>query len=110
MGEKFLNVFLSNLDPTDAIKEEIKIDDSSIYGKDKLLEKIEARLMDNIHKAVMAEIPMGEPGAALIPNVYDQKKRKKEKELEDNAVFDLTRWSEEQQKKIEEELKRVYDQ
>jgi len=66
---------------------------------------------EKFEKAVMAETPMGEPGAALIPNVYDQKKRrKKEKELEDNAVSDLTRWSEEQQKKIEEELKRVYNQ
>ena len=112
MGEKFINVFLSNLNPSDGLKEEIKIDDSQLYQENKTIEKIEARIANNLYKVVMAETPMGEPGAALIPTVWDgeeQKKKKKEEEKRlGDTVQDLTQWGEEQQKKLEEELKRIY--
>jgi len=81
------------------------------YGEEETPEEgaVSDTEIGKFEKAVTAEIPMGKPGSAMIPTVYDQKKqKKKEKKLEDDAVNDLTRWGKEQQEKIEEELKRVY--
>ncbi len=56
---------------------------------------------------------MGSPGAALIPTVWDgMKKKKKDKEAkaaEEDTKKSLDDWSVETQKKIEEDLKRIYE-
>jgi len=87
MDEKFLDIFLSKLDPSDAIKEEIKIDDSNIYNK-------------NLEKAVSVNTISGEPGYAFIPTVIDN-----EKEI----INEIKKWNKNQQKILEDELKRLYN-
>jgi len=75
MDEKFLDIFLSKLDPSDAIKEEIKIDDSNIYNK-------------NLEKAVS------------VNTIFDDN--------EEKFINKIKKWNKNQQKILEDELKRLY--
>jgi len=75
MDEKFLDIFLSKLDPSDAIKEEIKIDDSNIYNK-------------NLEKAISVNA------------ISDD---------EEKFINEIKRWNKNQQKILEDELKRLYN-
>jgi HK97 family phage portal protein len=67
---------------------------------------------EKLEKAVTAEAPMGAPGAALIPTVWDsatKKKKKKEAEdAEEETKDDLDKWSVDVQKNIEKELRQLY--
>lgn len=56
-------------------------------------------------KAVSAEAQSGEPGFAFIPTAWDEKKRKKE---EDDSIADITKWAEDAQKTLEDQLKDFY--
>ena len=76
MDEKFLDIFLSKLDPSDAIKEEIKIDDSNIYNK-------------NLEKAVS------------VNTIFDDN--------EEKFINKIKKWNKNQQKILEDELKRLYN-
>lgn len=68
---------------------------------------------EKLEKAVMAETPMGEKGAALIPTVWDvatkKKKKKEEDKKEEKTKRDLDKWSEETNDAIVDDLKRLYD-
>ena len=67
---------------------------------------------EKLEKAVTAEAPMGTPGAALIPTVWDSKTKKRKKkegeEAEESTKNDLDKWSADVQKNIEKELKELY--
>jgi hypothetical protein len=67
---------------------------------------------EKLEKAVTAGAPMGTPGAALIPTVWDAKtKKKKKKEAEDeedDTKDDLDKWSADARDKIMGELERIY--
>lgn len=67
---------------------------------------------EKLEKAVMASTPMGSPGAALIPTVWDgaekKKRKKKEKDQEDDTKDDLDKWAKAAQDKIEADLVRIY--
>jgi len=76
MDEKFLDIFLSKLDPSDTIKEEIKIDDSNIYNK-------------NLEKAVS------------VNTIFDDN--------EEKFINKIKKWNKNQQKILEDELKRLYN-
>jgi len=67
---------------------------------------------EKLEKAVSAEAPMGTPGAALIPTVWDSKtKKKKKKEAEDEEETtkrELDKWSIDARNKILGELEQIY--
>ena len=68
--------------------------------------------IETLTKAVMAEISMGEPGAAFIPEVWDtktkKKKKKEEEDDEEDTIKSLDTWSETTQKQIVEDIERLY--
>jgi hypothetical protein len=67
---------------------------------------------EKLEKAVSAETPMGEKGAAFIPVVIDgatkKKKKKAEEDQEEDAKKSLDIWSKNVQKGIADELERIY--
>jgi len=68
--------------------------------------------IETLIKAVMADTPMGEPGAAFIPKVWDtetkKKKKKEEDKAEEDTVKSLEDWSETTQKQILNDVERLY--
>lgn len=66
-----------------------------------------------LEKAVMAGTPMGEPGAAFIPIVWDKKsekkKKKEEEEKEEKTKKDLDKWAADMNDAIVGDLKQLYD-
>jgi len=68
--------------------------------------------IETLTKAVMAEISMGEPGAAFIPEVWDtktkKKKKKEEEDDEEDTIKSLDTWSETTQKQIVKDIERLY--